>query len=152
MFAGHIPYNVIQSLIFIYLLHYSPCFSSSFPCIVLPFSSYSSFHTFLNSAVLVNPTICSHAISLVTNSHFLVNNLSISGSLYSFNQCIMDTSHLLPHCLTLSNSKSIIKTMLSYCYSYYNMVKPVSIVSMEITFISMLSVCIIFPVIHFSWS
>jgi uncharacterized protein (UPF0262 family) len=102
---------------------------------------------------LVNPTVCLHAISLVTNSHFLFNNLSISGSLYNFNQYIMDTSHLLPHCLTLSNSKSIIKTMLGHCYSYYNMVKPVSIVSMEIIFLSILSVCVIFPVIiHFFWS
>lgn len=101
---------------------------------MLPFSSYRSFHTFLNSAVLVNPTICLHAISLVTISHFLFNNLSISGSLYNFSQGILDTSHLLPHCLTLSNSKSIIKTMLGYRYSYYNMVKPVSFVSKEITF------------------
>lgn len=150
----HIPYSIIQSLIFIYLLYYSPCFSSSFPCIVLPFSSYRSFHTFLNSAVLVNPTICIHAISLVTNSHFLFNNLSISGSLYNFHQCIMDTSHLLPHRLTLSNSKSMIKIMLGYCYSYYNMVKPVSIVPMKIIFLSTFSVCIIFPtvIIHFFWS
>jgi len=146
----HIPYNIIQSLIFIYLLYYSPCFSSSFPCIVLPFSSYRSFRTFLNSAVLVNPTICLHAISLVTNSHFLFNNLSISGSLYNFNQCIMDTSHLLPHRLTLSNSKSIIKTMLGYVIPIIIcMVKPVSIVSMEIIFLSIFSVCIIFPQLSF---
>ena len=145
MFAVHIPYNIIQSLIFIHLLHCSPCFSSSFLRIVLPFSSYRSFRIFLNSAVLVNPTICLHAISFVINSHFLFNNLSISGSLYNFNQCIMDTSHLLPHHLTLSNSKSMIETMLGYCYSYYSMVKPVSIVSMEIMFLSIFSVCVIFP-------
>lgn len=149
VFAVHIPYNINQSLIFIYLLYYSPCFSSSFPCIVLPFNSYRSFHTFFNSAVLVNSTICLHAVSLVKNSHFLFNNLSISGSLYNFNQYIMDTSHLLPHHLTLSNFKSIIKITLGYCYSCYNMVKPVAIVSMEIIFLSKISVCVIFPQLSF---